>query len=140
MEPYDSGPGRQWLFWLFGAGVWAVLAVVGHGSGVIASARLAACLGFLLATVLARRSGARADRTGLVLRSSSGRVRRIPWPEVKDIVPWGPDERRRRPAVLLGDGTRLWLLDNWHAQPEQVLIEVRRHLAAHRSGPGGPPA
>lgn len=116
--------------------MWAVLAVVGHSWGVIALSRLAACLGFLLAAALGRRSGARADDSGLVLKYSAGRVRRIPWVQVRDIVAWGP-EGRTRPAVLLRDGTRLWLLDNWHAQPESVMVEVRRHLAAHRSGPGG---
>ncbi len=132
MEPYDSGPGRQWLFWLFGAAVWAILAVAGHGWNLLAAARVAACLGFLVATALARQSGTRADDRGLTLRSTSGRVRRVGWAQVHDIVPWGPDGGRRRPAVLLRDGTRLWLLDNWHAEAELVMAEVRRRLTAHR--------
>lgn len=130
MEPYESGPGRQWLFWLFGAGVWAVLAVSGPSKGAIAIAQAVAAAAFGLVALRAHRSGVRADNAGVELRYTSGRTRKLRWPEVRDIVLWGPDGSRQRPAVVTRDGTRLWLLDNWHPDPEGVMVEVRQRFMA----------
>lgn len=135
MEPYESGPGRMWLFWLFGAGVWLVLAAAGPSRGAVAIAQGVAGLAFSVAALRAQRSGVRADESGLVLRYAGDRTRRLSWDDVRDVVPWGPDEARKRPAVLTREGARLWLLDNWHDDPEGVLVEVRHRFMTHR-GPG----
>jgi hypothetical protein len=129
VEPYDSGPGRKWLFFLFGAVVFAFLLLRGVGAGnatVLQAARGLGVLAFGATAWRAHGLGVHADDRGLSVRTWRGNMSWA-WSDVLDIT-----GEARAPHVDLGDGTRVPLLDNWHADPEGVGAEVRRRLQANR--------
>lgn len=129
MRPYDSGPGRKWLFFLFGAGVFAFLALVGLRRNEPAAfhlARLFAMLGFTLAAVRASRLRVTADEDGVIVRTWASSTR-YAWEDVKTV--FGTPER---PVLVLRTGAEVVLLDNWHHDPSSVGAEIRRRLLASR--------
>ncbi len=129
MRPYDSGPGRKWLFFVFGAGMFVFLFLVGLRRGdptAFGLARLAACLGLILAAVRARRLGVSADAEGVTVRTWA-HATSYRWEDVKTV--FGTPER---PVLVLRTGDEVVLLDNWHGDPASVGAEVRRRLLASR--------
>ncbi len=129
MRPYASGPGRKWLFFVFGAGMFGFLALVGLRRDRPASfvlACVAACLGLVLAAVRARRLGITADDEGVTVRTWA-HATRYHWDDVKTV--FGTPER---PVLVLRTGAEVVLLDNWHQDPASVGAEVRRRLLASR--------
>ena len=129
MRPYSSGPGRKWLFFVFGAGMFVFLALVGlrrNDPLVFELARLAACLGLVLAAVRAHRLGVTADDAGVTVRTWS-HATSYRWEDVKTV--FGTPER---PVLVLRTGEEVVLLDNWHHDPASVGAEVRRRLLASR--------
>lgn len=129
MRPYDSGPGRKWLFFVFGAGVFAFLALAGlqrRDPTVFQVARVAAALGLTLAAVRAHRLRVTADEHGVTVRTWSSATS-YAWGDVKTV--FGTPER---PVLVLQNGAEVVLLDNWHADPASVGAEVRRRLLASR--------
>jgi len=133
LEPFDSGPGRKWLFFVFGAATFAFLLLRGLGRpdpGVLDAARALGVLGFGATAWRAHGLGVHADDRRLTVRTWRGN-RNWSWPEIQDIT-----GEPGSPQVQLTDGTAHHLLDNWHASPENVGAEVRRRLqASRRSSP-----
>ena len=133
MRPYDSGPGRKWLFFVFGAGVFAFLALVGlRRSDPVAFqlGRLLALLGLTLAAIWAHRLRVTADDEGVTVRTWAAATR-YDWEDVKTV--FGTPER---PTLVLRTGAEVVLLDNWHQDPSSVGAEVRRRLLANRDRSG----
>ena len=133
MRPYDSGPGRKWLFFVFGAGIFAFLALVGlRRSDPVAFhfGRVAATLALTLAAVRAHRLRVTADDDGVTVRTWASATR-YAWDDVKTV--FGTPER---PVLVLRTGEEVVLLDNWHEDPSSVGAEVRRRLLASREGAG----
>jgi len=127
VRPYDSGPGRKWLFFVFGAGIFVFLALVGFQRGdpaIFEVARLLAVLGLLLAAARARRLGVTADEDAVTVRTWA-HATSYAWDDVRTV--FGTPER---PVLVLRSGTEVVLLDNWHADPSSVGAEVRRRLLA----------
>ena len=127
MRPYDSGPGRKWLFFAFGAGMFAFLALVGlrrHDPLAFELGRLIAVAGFVLAAVRAHRLRVTADETGVTVRTWANATS-YDWEDVKTV--YGTPER---PVLVLRTGVEVVLLDNWHPDPSLVGAEVRRRLLA----------
>lgn len=133
MRPYDSGPGRKWLFFLFGAGMFAFLALVGlrrDDPAAFEIGRLLAVLGLVVAAVRAHRLRVTADEAGVVVRTWANATS-YAWEEVKTV--FGTPER---PVLVLRTGAEVVLLDNWHADPSSVGAEVRRRLLASQERSG----
>jgi len=129
VRPYSSGPGRKWLFFVFGAGLFVFLALIGlrrDDPAAFEVARLAACLGLVLAAVRAHRIGVTADHEGVTVRTWASATRYV-WDDVKTV--FGTPER---PVLVLRTGAEVALLDNWHHDPASVGAEVRRRLLASR--------
>ena len=129
MRPYDSGPGRKWLFFVFGAGMFAFLTLTGLRRGdplVFQLARVAATLGLTLAAYRASRLRVTADDEGVTVRTWASATR-YAWEDVKTV--FGTPER---PVLVLRTGDEVVLLDNWHHDPSSVGAEVRRRLLASR--------
>ena len=129
MRPYDSGPGRKWLFFVFGAGMFAFLALIGlRGNDPLAFhlGRVLVTLGLILAAVRASRLGVTADDDGVTVRTWA-HATRYAWDDVKTV--FGTPER---PVLVLRTGDEVVLLDNWHQDPSSVGAEVRRRLLASR--------
>jgi predicted alpha/beta hydrolase len=129
VRPYDSGPGRKWLFFVFGAGTAAFLALVGLRRGDQAAFHIGwvmVVLGFTLAAIRARRLGVMADEEGVTVRTWAHSTR-YAWEDVKTV--FGTPER---PVLVLRTGAEVVLLDNWHHDPSSVGAEVRRRLLASR--------
>lgn len=129
MRPYDSGPGRKWLFFVFGAGVCAFLALAGlqrRDPSVFQVAWVAAALGLTLAAARAHRLRVTADEHGVTVRTWA-HATSYAWGDVKTV--FGTPER---PMLVLQNGAEVVLLDNWHADPASVGAEVRRRLLASR--------
>ncbi|MEO5680795.1 MAG: PH domain-containing protein [Acidimicrobiales bacterium] len=129
MHPYDSGPGRKWLFFVFGAGMFAFVALLGlrrHESPLFEAARLLAGLGMTLAAFRSHRLGVTADDDGVTVRTWA-HATAYAWGDVKTV--FGTPER---PVLVLRDGSEVVLLDNWHHDPSSVGAEVRRRLLASR--------
>lgn len=136
MEPFDSGPGRKWLFFLFGAATFAFLLLRGLAGDEPAAFHWMRALGVLGFGMMAWRAhglGVHADDHGLRVRTWSG-ARHFVWADVTDVR-----GEPRVPQLHLRDGTSMPLLDNWHADPESVAAEVRRRLHAHRGSVLPPP-
>jgi hypothetical protein len=129
MEPFDSGPGRKWLFFLFGAATFAFLLLRGLHTTDAGPLHLARALGVLAFGATAWRAhglGVRADDRGLTVRTWRGNSH-LAWPEIQDIA-----GEPRAPLVRLRSGSTIPLLDNWHSDPDAVGAEVRRRLQASR--------
>ena len=129
MRPYHSGPGRKWLFFVFGAGIFVFLGLFGlrrDDPAVFEVARLAAVLGLLLAAVRAHRLGVTADDEGVTVRTWA-HATSYAWDDVRTV--FGTPER---PVLVLRTGAEVVLLDNWHQDPASVGAEVRRRLLASR--------
>jgi len=127
VRPYDSGPGRKWLFFVFASGMFAFLALVGiqrDDPPVFEVARILAALVLLLAGVRAHRIGVKADDSGVTVRTWA-QATTYPWGEVRTV--FGTPER---PVLVLKTGAEVVLLDNWHQDPASVGAEVRRRLLA----------
>jgi len=134
VRPYDSGPGRKWLFFLFGAGMFAFLALVGlrrDDSLAFELGRLIAVAGLVLAAVRAHRLRVTADETGVTVRTWANATS-YEWEDVKTV--FGTPER---PVLVLRTGAEVVLLDNWHPDPSSVGAEVRRRLLASQDRSGG---
>ena len=133
MRPYDSGPGRKWLFFVFGAGMFAFLALIGLGRDdpqAFELGRLIAVAGLVLAAVRAHRLGVTADETGVTVRTWVNATS-YDWEDVKTV--FGTPER---PVLVLRTGAEVVLLDNWHPDPSSVGAEVRRRLLASQDRSG----
>lgn len=129
VRPYDSGPGRKWLFFVFAAGVFVFLALVGlRRSDPLAFqlARVLATLGLILAAIRAHSVRVTADDDGVTVRTWAHNTR-YAWEDVKTV--FGTPER---PVLVLRTGAEVVLLDNWHQDPASVGAEVRRRLLASR--------
>jgi len=129
VRPYHSGPGRKWLFLLFGAGMFAFLALVGlrrTDPTAFQLGRLVATLGLTLAAIWAHRLGVTADDDGVTVRTWA-HATHYGWDDVKTV--FGTPER---PMLVLRTGAEVVLLDNWHHDPSSVGAEVRRRLLASR--------
>lgn len=127
MRPYDSGPGRKWLFFVFGAGMFLFLALIGlrrHDPAVFAFGRLVVILGLGLTALRAHRLRVTADERGVTVRTWAHSTA-YAWEDVKTV--FGTPER---PVLVLRNGSEVVLLDNWHADPSSVGAEVRRRLLA----------
>ena len=127
MRPYDSGPGRKWLFFLFAAGMCAFLVMGGlrrTDPVVFQVGRVIAMLGLTLAAVRAHRLRVTADEDGVTVRTWAHSTRYV-WEDVKTV--FGTPER---PVLVLRSGAEVVLLDNWHHDPSSVRAEVRRRLLA----------
>lgn len=127
MRPYDSGPGRKWLFFVFGAGFCLFLALVGlrrDGPGAFQVARLLAFAGMAMAALRAHRLRVTADEKGVTVRTWA-HATSYAWEDVKTV--FGTPER---PMLVLRTGAEVVLLDNWHQDPSSVGAEVRRRLLA----------
>ncbi len=127
MRPYDSGPGRKWLFFVFGAGIFLFLALVGlrrDDPEVFQIGRVVAGLGLTLAAIRAARLRVTADDEGVTVRTWA-HATRYAWEDVKTV--FGTPER---PVLVLHTGAEVVLLDNWHHDPSEVGAEVRRRLQA----------
>jgi len=133
VRPYDSGPGRKWLFFVFGAGMFGFLALIGlrrHDPLAFELGRLIAVAGLALAAVRAHRLGVIADETGVTVRTWA-HATSYDWEDVKTV--FGTPER---PVLVLRTGAEVVLLDNWHPDPSSVGAEVRRRLLASQDRPG----
>jgi hypothetical protein len=129
VRPYDSGPGRKWLFFVFGAGTAAFLALLNLRRGIAAPLLFGwvlAALGFTLAAVRAHRLRVVADDEGVTVRTWASSTRYV-WEDVKTV--FGTPER---PVLVLRTGDEVVLLDNWHHDPSSVGAEIRRRLLASR--------
>ncbi len=129
MRPYDSGPGRKWLFFVFGAGVFAFLALVGlrrNDLPLFQLGRVIVALGLTLAALRAHRLRVTADDDGVTVRTWA-HATRYAWEDIKTV--FGTAER---PMLVLRTGAEVVLLDNWHHDPSSVGAEVRRRLLASR--------
>jgi len=129
VRPYASGPGRKWLFFVFGAGMFVFLALIGlrrDDPAAFELARLATGLGLVLAAVRAHRLGVTADDEGVTVRTWA-HATSYRWDDVKTV--FGTPER---PVLVLRTGAEVVLLDNWHHDPASVGAEVRRRLLASR--------
>jgi hypothetical protein len=129
VRPYDSGPGRKWLFFVFGAGVAAFLALVSTRRGdpaAIPFGWVGATLVFVLLALRASRLRVTADEDGVTVRTWANATR-YEWEDVKTV--FGTAER---PVLVLRTGEEVVLLDNWHHDPSSVGAEVRRRLLASR--------
>jgi len=129
VRPYDSGPGRKWLFFVFGAGMSAFLALVGLRRNqplAFQVAWVAVTLGMTLAAYRASRLRVTADDDGVIVRTWA-HATRYGWEDVKTV--FGTPER---PVLVLRTGDEVVLLDNWHQDPSLVGAEVRRRLLASR--------
>jgi len=129
VRPYDSGPGRKWLFFVFGAGVFAFLALVGlrrNDLPLFQLGRVIVALGLTLAALRAHRLRVTADDDGVTVRTWA-HATRYAWEDVKTV--FGTAER---PMLVLRTGAEVVLLDNWHQDPSSVGAEVRRRLLASR--------
>lgn len=129
VRPYDSGPGRKWLFFVFGAGMFAFLALVGlrrDDSLAFQFGRVLAALALTLAALRAHRLRVTADDDGVTVRTWA-HATRYAWEDVKTV--FGTPER---PVLVLRTGAEVVLLDNWHHDPSSVGAEVRRRLLASR--------
>jgi len=129
VRPFYSGPGRKWLFFVFGAGISAFLALVGirrNDPTAFEVARLLCVLGMVLAAVRSHRLGVTADDDGVTVRTWASTTA-YPWDEVRTV--FGTPER---PVLVLRTGAEVVLLDNWHHDPSSVGAEVRRRLLASR--------
>lgn len=127
MRPYDSGPGRKWLFFVFGAGMAAFLALIGlrrNDPVAFQFGRMLATLVLTLAALRAHRLGVTADDDGVTVRTWA-HATRYAWEDVKTV--FGTPER---PVLVLRTGAEIVLLDNWHQDPSSVGAEVRRRLLA----------
>jgi hypothetical protein len=127
VRPYDSGPGRKWLFFVFGAAVAAFLALVGLRRGGLLAVPLGwvgVTLGLLLAAIRAHALRVNADDEGVTVRTWAANTR-YAWEDVKTV--FGTPER---PVLVLRTGAEVVLLDNWHPDPSSVGAEVRRRLLA----------
>lgn len=127
VRPYDSGPGRKWLFFVFGAGMFGFLALVGLRRGdplAFQLGRAVAALGLLLAAIRAHALRVTADDDGVTVRTWASATR-YAWEDVKTV--FGTPER---PVLVLRTGAEVVLLDNWHQDPSSVGAEVRRRLLA----------
>jgi len=130
VRPYESGPGRKWLFFVFGAGMFAFLVIVGlrrTDPVVFQVGRVLAMLGLTLAAVRAHRLGVKADEDGVTVQTWAHSTR-YAWEDVKTV--FGTPER---PVLVLRTGVEVVLLDNWHHDPSSVGAEVRRRLLASRN-------
>jgi hypothetical protein len=128
---YDSGPGRKWLFFVFGAGAAAFLALVNLQRGdptPLLFGWVLAALAFTLAAIRAHRLGVVADDDGVTVRTWASSTR-YAWEDVKTV--FGTPER---PVLVLRTGSEVVLLDNWHQDPSSVGAEIRRRLLASRDG------
>ncbi len=135
MRPYDSGPGRKWLFFVFGAGMFAFLALIGLRRDdplAFELGRLIAVAGLVLAAVRAHRLRVTADETGVTVRTWANATS-YDWEDVKTV--FGTPER---PVLVLRTGAEVVLLDNWHPDPSSVGAEVRRRLLASQERSGRP--
>jgi len=129
VRPYDSGPGRKWLFLLFGAGMLGFLALTGlrrNDPAAFQFGRLAAASGLTLAAIRAHRLGVKADDESVTVRTWAHATRYL-WEDVRTV--FGTPER---PVLVLRSGAEVVLLDNWHHDPSSVGAEVRRRLLASR--------
>ena len=127
MRPFDSGPGRKWLFFLFGAGVCAFLALVGlqrDDPFAFEIGRLLVVVGLALGAVRAHRLRVTADDEGVTVRTWANATA-YAWEDVKTV--FGTPER---PVLVLRNGSEVVLLDNWHEDPSSVGAEIRRRLLA----------
>ncbi len=127
MRPYDSGPGRKWLFFVFGAGMFAFLALVGLRRSDPVAFQFGRVLATLLLTLVAYRASrlrVTADDDGVTVRTWASATR-YAWDDVKTV--FGTPER---PVLVLRTGEEVVLLDNWHHDPSSVGAEVRRRLLA----------
>jgi len=127
MRPYDSGPGRKWLFFVFGAGLFVFLALVGLRRDdplAFQLGRVLVALGLTLAAHRASRLRVTADDEGVTVRTWA-HATRYAWEDVKTV--FGTPER---PVLVLRTGDEVVLLDNWHHDPSSVGAEVRRRLLA----------
>jgi len=137
VRPYDSGPGRKWLFFLFGAGMFAFLALVGLRRDDFLAfelGRLLAVVALGLGAVRAHRLGVTADDAGVTVRTWA-HATAYTWEDVRTV--FGTPER---PVLVLRNGSEVVLLDNWHQDPSSVGAEIRRRLLAsqERLGRSGP--
>ena len=133
MRPYDSGPGRKWLFFVFGAGMFAFLALIGlrrENQPAFELGCLFAALSLVLAAVRAHRLRVTADENGVTVRTWANATS-YGWEDVKTV--FGTPER---PVLVLRTGAEVVLLDNWHPDPSSVGAEVRRRLLASQDRPG----
>ena len=133
MRPYDSGPGRKWLFFVFGAGTAAFLGLNGLRRGDPLGFHfgwLVATMMFTLGAVRAHRLRVTADDDGVTVRTWASATR-YEWEDVKTV--FGTAER---PVLVLRTGQEVVLLDNWHEDPSSVGAEVRRRLLASREQAG----
>ncbi len=133
MRPYDSGPGRKWLFFVFGAGMFVFLALIGLRRDdplAFEIGRLLAVLGLVVAAVRAHRLGVTADDTGVTVRTWANATS-YDWEDVKTV--FGTPER---PVLVLRTGAEVVLLDNWHPDPSSVGAEVRRRLLVSQDRSG----
>jgi len=131
VRPYDSGPGRKWLFFVFGAGMFAFLALVGlrrSDPSVFQFGRLLATLGLTLTAIRAHRLRVTADDKGVTVRTWA-HATRYAWEDVKTV--FGTAEC---PMLVLRTGAEVVLLDNWHHDPTSVGAEIRRRLLASQDG------
>ena len=129
MRPYDSGPGRKWLFFVFGAGAFAFLTLVGLRRNDPVAFQFGRVLATLLLTLTAYRASrlrVTADDDGVTVRTWASATR-YAWEDVKTV--FGTPER---PVLVLRTGEEVVLLDNWHQDPSSVGAEVRRRLLASR--------
>ncbi len=127
MRPYESGPGRKWLFFVFGAGTFVFLALAGlrkDDPTAFEIARLVAVLGLAAAALRAHRLGVTANGDGVTVRTWT-RSTCHAWDEIRTV--FGAPER---PVLVLRSGAEVVLLDNWHPDPTSVGAEVRRRLLA----------
>ncbi len=127
MRPYDSGPGRKWLFFVFGAGMFAFLALVGLRRSDPVAFQFGRVLATLLLTLVAYRASrlrVTADDDGVTVRTWASATR-YAWDDVKTV--FGTPERQ---VLVLRTGEEVVLLDNWHHDPSSVGAEVRRRLLA----------
>ena len=133
MRPYDSGPGRKWLFFLLPAGIFGFLALVGLQRDdplAFEFGRLLAVLGLAAFAVRAHRLGVTADENGVTVRTWANATS-YDWEDVKTV--FGTPER---PVLVLRTGAEVVLLDNWHPDPSSVGAEVRRRLLASQDRSG----
>jgi len=129
VRPYDSGPGRKWLFLMFGAGMFAFLVLIGmrrNDPVAFQFGRMLATLGLTLAALRAHRLRVTADEEGVTVRTWAHSTR-YRWADVKTV--FGTPER---PVLVLINGAEVVLIDNWHHDPSSVGAEVRRRLLASR--------
>ncbi len=117
----------MWLFFVFGAGMFLFLALIGlrrDDPVVFELARLVAVAGLALGALRAHRLRVTADDHGVTVRKWA-RATSYAWDDVKTV--FGTPQR---PVLVLRTGAEVVLLDNWHQDPSSVGAEVRRRLLA----------